>query len=842
MYRVEYDKHDVFDLDGDKISNGFGGGLDPSILSMFQEKSQMECVETEASLLSALTEILDCVDVETLSPFDTLPDAEIFSIHKADIGVVQESPPFAGQGKSTSPIACCEARKSMSCLIPTSEVIASDRQLRPRCQFGYKSETQQRNKHEKIPKESKCRFRRIFRIESDPTFTEDTLELLADLVRHMHPYCISGKDHSTEEEDEDNEFIDVEGYEEQEDFRKELIRSTSLILYEEKKDERNSHTESQEEKSLEEGATSLRNAPVPINGKRMKKSVKFAEALTTVYEIPLDNDEEVASDHPESLDSSSKNMTLPPKPKLLSLDQYRLLRQKNRPSDWKRMDYRAKWPSIAIVPRELPPFLPDMFNQKLIDECQPRDEIKAVESIALQAPTEVQSSGTESCVPYQGNSRSEPGSTAQKTCQNTTVERRLEATCGEIGIEATDVTSLLEQFETRAGKEHLAPEPSQDEIPIRLIDLSSTAELTPPATPPHQSWRPLVPAKGTKQSCKKASNSKTIQIIDPRPLPPSKMHPKTQLTSCGPTLEINVVVLDHDYCSTECSPSDQRTISDCLSGSVLLSPDSSPCTSEAFQEESDVSERRQGLVDRGRRRRRNYERRYRHASSESACSSCSSSRSRSPPTKRLRHSGSSSSSRSSSRSTSRSPPRKHNHRRSRSRSESRSRYLRCCRSGSRSPELSLGKSHGRWKSCRQELKRQREEARKLCQQKAIEERRVVFVGGIRGSMSASDLKDRFSLFGRVEDCTVHLRSHGDNYGFVTYFNTNDAYAAIENGWKLRRPDERAFDICFGGRRQFCKSHYADLDSNREVEPLSRSSLESFDFDALLREAQKGQKR
>lgn len=81
-----------------------------------------------------------------------------------------------------------------------------------------------------------------------------------------------------------------------------------------------------------------------------------------------------------------------------------------------------------------------------------------------------------------------------------------------------------------------------------------------------------------------------------------------------------------------------------------------------------------------------------------------------------------------------------------------------------------------------ELNRRREEARKLRQQKAIvsvptivsrlfvsvsddgfdpqEERRVVYVGGIRRSMSPSDLKDRFSLFGKVEDCTVHLRSHG----------------------------------------------------------------------------------
>lgn len=52
--------------------------------------------------------------------------------------------------------------------------------------------------------------------------------------------------------------------------------------------------------------------------------------------------------------------------------------------------------------------------------------------------------------------------------------------------------------------------------------------------------------------------------------------------------------------------------------------------------------------------------------------------------------------------------------------------------------------------------------------------------------------------------------HRDNYGFVTYYNTRDAFTAIENGSKLRKPDELPFDLCFGGRRQFCQSNYADL--------------------------------
>ena len=58
----------------------------------------------------------------------------------------------------------------------------------------------------------------------------------------------------------------------------------------------------------------------------------------------------------------------------------------------------------------------------------------------------------------------------------------------------------------------------------------------------------------------------------------------------------------------------------------------------------------------------------------------------------------------------------------------------------------------------------------------------------------------------------------DNYGFVTYYDTKDAFTAIENGGKLRRPDELPFDLCFGGRRQFCQTSYADL--GRLLLPLS----------------------
>lgn len=64
-----------------------------------------------------------------------------------------------------------------------------------------------------------------------------------------------------------------------------------------------------------------------------------------------------------------------------------------------------------------------------------------------------------------------------------------------------------------------------------------------------------------------------------------------------------------------------------------------------------------------------------------------------------------------------------------------------------------------------------------------------------------------SIFKNCNKYSFHCR---DNYGFVTYYNKKDAFNAIENGSKLRQPNELPFDLCFGGRRQFCRTSYADL--------------------------------
>ncbi|KAL6468787.1 hypothetical protein MHYP_G00223110 [Metynnis hypsauchen] len=459
-------------------------------------------------------------------------------------------------------------------------------------------------------------------------------------------------------------------------------------------------------------------------------------------------------------------------------------------------------------------------------------------------------------------------------------EQRREST-GEIGIQATDVTSLLEQFETQG--------------------------LTPPATPPHQIWKLQAPGHRAKQhEAMKPSPSKAIQIIEPRPLPPSRVHSKPQQSTSVPAPSLFLAFRDHDYCGTQeikdCSVRsfsaldahkkslkeqrshtshkslDRRTFceEELLPGSVLLSPESSPCRLEegnagAVEEgEADSqqafhhSSRSASPPARGRTRRRHYYGSYHHSDSSSVSSSrscsCSSSASSSlspsPPRKRRRSrhskSSTSSSSRSSSSSLSPSPIRKRQRRytrSSRSYSRSRSRSRSCSRSYSRSRSRSLSpqphwrNKWSRWKRQREQYQGRWEEARRIHKQKAIEERRVVYVGRIRGTMTEDELRDRFALFGKIEDCTVHFRSHGDNYGFVTYYNTDDAFAAIENGTKLRQPDELPFDICFGGRRQFCQSNYADLDANRDIDSSSvKKNYDSLDFDTLLKQAQRGVKR
>ncbi|XP_013378630.1 serine/arginine repetitive matrix protein 2 isoform X2 [Lingula anatina] len=201
------------------------------------------------------------------------------------------------------------------------------------------------------------------------------------------------------------------------------------------------------------------------------------------------------------------------------------------------------------------------------------------------------------------------------------------------------------------------------------------------------------------------------------------------------------------------------------------------------------------------------------------------SRSRSPSTSRSR-----SRSRASSRyRRSRSPL-------SRSRSRSRESTRRSRRYHHRHNRRSRSSSYEDW--CARERERKKEQ-RDQEKKKQIEERRIIYVGKIPDNYTRRDLRRRFDRFGPIEQVGIHFREDNDNYGFVTFAYTCDAYAAIEKGNRIR--GEPIFDLCFGGRREFCKNSYADLDGNKEVEeeflPFNQPPVGGdLDFDSLLQQA------
>ncbi|XP_019644253.1 PREDICTED: peroxisome proliferator-activated receptor gamma coactivator 1-alpha-like isoform X2 [Branchiostoma belcheri] len=223
-------------------------------------------------------------------------------------------------------------------------------------------------------------------------------------------------------------------------------------------------------------------------------------------------------------------------------------------------------------------------------------------------------------------------------------------------------------------------------------------------------------------------------------------------------------------------------------------------------------------------------------------------------------------SRSHSRSRSRSHSYSRSHSRSHSRSSRRSRTRSCSRSRSRSRSPYWSRSHPRHSSrlrrskrsshdereyLRQEqLRKQREQEMKLEEKKKkIEERRVVYVGKIRVGTTKGDLRRRFQRFGPIEEVSVHFRDAGDNYGFVTFKYTCDAFAAIEEGNQDLGPREAVYDLCFGGRRQFCQTDYADLDSyhgslstDRQGGRSNGGRYDTMDYGELLRQAQKKSSR
>ncbi|KAM4600256.1 uncharacterized protein pprc1 [Fundulus diaphanus] len=597
-------------------------------------------------------------------------------------------------------------------------------------------------------------------------------------------------------------------------------------------------------------------------------------------------------------------------------------------------------PGSAVVPQKTPVVpVPTSIGDPL-PSCTKSPELAAKEQrIRLCAALSL-ASHSRTNPPAAVESKRSPTATKPQRAKSGTQEL-IESFTREMGIEAADLTSLLEQFEkTQAKEEKCVPEVSgraaavgnsrtalvqQKAVTatVRAADASHAAALVPKTAPPNQMWKPLTPLAllGKTNPCEasKPSPSKVIQI-EAQPLPSVRLRSKA--TPAAAPVSLDLACMDHDYClasksaapgeagkhwnvkqqsvvtikplkqhpssptppaalaasprsatdpaisfKTQTVAAEKKGEDDPAEGAAMETPGASPsrqeCVTSPRRGPSGRSYRRcvasrtpsPRCSPKERTRGRSRKRFYRSPSPTSSCSESYSSRSRSrsksPAKKRYRHRNSDSSRSSSSRSSprsspslSRSPPRRRRYSYSSSRSGSWSRS----RSRSLSPEGQAQWSRSRglhspsYRPRNLNGTRVNLEETKRRKEKAIEERRVVYVGRIRASMTLRELRERFSYFGEIEECTLHFREHGDNYGFVTYYNTKDAFTAIENGSKLRMPDELPFDLCFGGRRQFCRSSYADLDSSREYEPLPTKSNHALDFDTLLKQAQQNLKR
>ncbi|XP_074151518.1 peroxisome proliferator-activated receptor gamma coactivator-related protein 1 isoform X2 [Sminthopsis crassicaudata] len=519
----------------------------------------------------------------------------------------------------------------------------------------------------------------------------------------------------------------------------------------------------------------------------------------------------------------------------------------------------------------------------------------------------------------------------------------VQAFISEIGIEASDLSSLLEQFEKSEVKKECIPVGSADTLAIgnsgvdnsqekRPLDrlqapeLANVAGLTPPATPPHQLWKPLAAVSllakpGSPDSPPQDRVQKPVGNMEAKRATAARLRGRVP----GPS-PVHVGSGDHDYCILNptvtpgpelgsrwnvkrhqditikpilsLGPSaalpvcpatcqkqqlDHRTSEELEATppapaatpdqhpSVLLSPEASPGRNDDTRtppgalakqpvhcyQKAIASSSPPGRVWRGRSSRSCSNGASEASSSSSSTSSSSRSRSRShshshsrsksrsisPPPKRWRRSRCSRSTRSSSRSSCDSWG--HSRRRSSSSSSTSSSSSSSASSQSRSRSPSPRRRSNRRRRYDYYDSQDHYQRQKILQkERAIEERRVVFIGKIPGCMTRSELKHRFSVFGEIEECTIHFRFEGDNYGFVTYRYAEEAFAAIESGHKLRRAGEQPFDLCFGGRRQFCKRNYADLDSNwEEFDPAPvKSKFDSVDFDTLLKQAQKNLRR
>ncbi|XP_051829663.1 peroxisome proliferator-activated receptor gamma coactivator 1-beta [Antechinus flavipes] len=125
-------------------------------------------------------------------------------------------------------------------------------------------------------------------------------------------------------------------------------------------------------------------------------------------------------------------------------------------------------------------------------------------------------------------------------------------------------------------------------------------------------------------------------------------------------------------------------------------------------------------------------------------------------------------------------------------------------------------------------------------EKAIGEGRVVYIKNLSSTMSSSELKKRFEVFGEIVECQVLKRNRrGEKDGFITYRCSEHAALSLRNGAALRKRNEPFFQLSYGGLGQFW-TRCTNFDSNiEEASPASvKNKYEAMDFDSLLKEAQR----
>ncbi|CAO1434114.1 unnamed protein product [Diamesa serratosioi] len=115
-----------------------------------------------------------------------------------------------------------------------------------------------------------------------------------------------------------------------------------------------------------------------------------------------------------------------------------------------------------------------------------------------------------------------------------------------------------------------------------------------------------------------------------------------------------------------------------------------------------------------------------------------------------------------------------------------------------------------------------------------EERRIVYVGRIEENTTKEELKSKFVSYGPINKVSFHFKDTGLKYGFITFEKAENAYSAIDSSSK--DPSINHYDVSFGGRREFCRQTYADLDntaskyagSSTAATPAASSSAMSFE--------------